>query len=80
MAGDSPSLMGICKIPMDLILSIIIRRLTVRMIAEKLSINKDTVWSVITENLEMRKDGPQAVVRGPETAKSHFEVTRCPLC
>jgi len=31
------------------------RRLTVRMIAEELSINKDTVWSIITENLEMRK-------------------------
>ena len=30
-------------------------RLTVRMIAEELSINKDTVWSIITENLEMRK-------------------------
>ena len=29
------------------------RRLTVRMIAEGLSINKDTVWSIITENLEM---------------------------
>ena len=25
------------------------------MIAEELSINKDTVWSIITENLEMRK-------------------------
>ena len=31
------------------------RRLTVRMIAEELSINKDTVWSIITENLERRK-------------------------
>ena len=31
------------------------RRLTVRMIAEELSINKDTVWSIITENLEMHK-------------------------
>ena len=30
-------------------------RLTMRMIAEELSINKDTVWSIITENLEMRK-------------------------
>ena len=30
-------------------------RLMVRMIAEELSINKDTVWSIITENLEMRK-------------------------
>ena len=28
---------------------------TVRMITEELSINKDTVWSIITENLEMRK-------------------------
>uniref|UniRef100_A0A8C4NIW3 Mos1 transposase HTH domain-containing protein n=1 Tax=Eptatretus burgeri TaxID=7764 RepID=A0A8C4NIW3_EPTBU len=46
------------------------RRLAVRMIAEDLSINMDTVWSIITENLEMRKDGPQAVVRGPETGKS----------
>ena len=25
------------------------------MIAEELSINEDTVWSIITENLEMRK-------------------------
>ena len=31
------------------------RRLMVRMIAEELSINKDTVWSIITENLEIRK-------------------------
>ena len=30
-------------------------RLMVRMIDEELSINKDTVWSIITENLEMRK-------------------------
>ena len=30
-------------------------RLTVPMIAEELSINKDTVWSIITEDLEMRK-------------------------
>ena len=50
------------------------RRLMVRMIAEELSFNKDTVWSIITENLEICKvckDGPQAVVRGPETAMSH---------
>lgn len=31
------------------------RRLTVRMIAEELSISKDTVWTIITEDLEMRK-------------------------
>ena len=30
-------------------------RLTVRMIAEELSINKDTVWNIVTENLEMHK-------------------------
>ena len=30
-------------------------RLMVRMITEELSLNKDTVWSIITENLEMRK-------------------------
>ena len=30
-------------------------RLTVRMIAEELAINKDTVWSIVNENLEMRK-------------------------
>ena len=30
-------------------------RLMVQMIAEELSINKDTVWSIITENLEMCK-------------------------
>ena len=31
------------------------RRLMVQMIAEELSINKGTVWSIITENVEMRK-------------------------
>ena len=31
------------------------RRFTVRMIAEERSINKDTVWSIIAENLEMCK-------------------------
>ena len=31
------------------------RRLTVRMIAEELSINKDTVWRIIHENLKMCK-------------------------
>ena len=31
------------------------RRLTVRMIAEELSISKDSVWAILTENLEMRK-------------------------
>ena len=51
------------------------RRLAVRMIAEELSINKDTVRSIITENLEVRKDDPQAVVRGPETATSQSVKT-----
>ena len=31
------------------------RRVMVQMIAEELCINKDTVWSIITENLEIRK-------------------------
>lgn len=31
------------------------RRVTVRMIAEELSISKDTVWTIITEDLGMRK-------------------------
>ena len=31
------------------------RRLTVRMISEELSIGRDTVWKILTENLEMRK-------------------------
>ena len=31
------------------------RRLTVRMIAEELAINKSTVWSIVSENLGMRK-------------------------
>lgn len=31
------------------------RRITVRMIAEELSISKDTVWAIITEDLQMRK-------------------------
>ena len=30
-------------------------RLTVRMISEKLSIGRDTVWKIFTENLEMHK-------------------------
>ncbi len=30
-------------------------RLTVRMISEELSIGRDTVWNILTENLEMRK-------------------------
>ena len=31
------------------------RRLTVRMIADDLSISKDSVWAILTEHLEMRK-------------------------
>ena len=31
------------------------RRLTVRMICEELSIGRDTVWKILTENLKMRK-------------------------
>ena len=31
------------------------RRLTVRMIANELSMNSERVWTIITEELEMRK-------------------------
>ena len=31
------------------------RRLTLRMISEELSIGRDAVWKILTENLEMRK-------------------------
>ena len=31
------------------------RRLTVRMIYEELSIRRDPVWKILTENLEMRR-------------------------
>ena len=31
------------------------RRMTVRMVAYELGINRETVWKIITEDLEMRK-------------------------
>ena len=37
------------------------RRLMVRMIASEMSISKETVWRIITENLGMRKIGAKMV-------------------
>uniref|UniRef100_A0A8C4R0B7 Mos1 transposase HTH domain-containing protein n=1 Tax=Eptatretus burgeri TaxID=7764 RepID=A0A8C4R0B7_EPTBU len=52
-------------------------RLTVRMIAEELSINKDTVWSIITENPEMRKLCAKMV---PKLLSSEQKQQRVTLC
>uniref|UniRef100_A0A8C4WUG0 Mos1 transposase HTH domain-containing protein n=1 Tax=Eptatretus burgeri TaxID=7764 RepID=A0A8C4WUG0_EPTBU len=53
------------------------RRLTVRMIAEELSINKDTVWSIITENLEMRKVCAKMVPKLLSEYQKQQRVTAC---
>ena len=53
------------------------RRLMVRMIAEELSINKDTVWSIITENLEMRKVCAKIVPKLLSEDKKQQRVTVC---
>ena len=53
------------------------RRLTVRMIAEELSINKDTVWSIITENLEMRKVCAKMVPKLLSEDQKQQRVTVC---
>ncbi len=52
-------------------------RLTVRMIAEELSINKDTVWSIITENLEMRKVCAKMVPKLLSEDQKQQKVTVC---
>ena len=53
------------------------RRLTVRMIVEELFINKDTVWSIITENLEMRKVCAKMVPRLLSEDQKQQIVTVC---
>ena len=53
------------------------RQLTVRMIAEELSINKDTVWSIITENLEMRKVCAKMVPKLFSEDQKQQRVTVC---
>ena len=53
------------------------RPLTVRMIVEELSINKDTVWSIITENLEMRKVCAKMVPKLLSEDQKQQRVTVC---
>uniref|UniRef100_A0A8C4QUV3 Mos1 transposase HTH domain-containing protein n=1 Tax=Eptatretus burgeri TaxID=7764 RepID=A0A8C4QUV3_EPTBU len=53
------------------------RRLTVRMIGEELSINKDTVWSIITENLEMRTVYSKMVPKLLSKDQKQQRVTVC---
>ena len=53
------------------------RRLTVRMISEELSINKETVWSIITENLEMRKVWAKMVPKLLSEDQKQQRVTDC---
>ena len=53
------------------------RRLTVRMIAEELSIDKDTVWSIITENLKMRKVCAKMVPKLLSEDQKQQRVTVC---
>uniref|UniRef100_A0A8C4Q143 Transposase n=1 Tax=Eptatretus burgeri TaxID=7764 RepID=A0A8C4Q143_EPTBU len=52
-------------------------RLTVWMIAEELSINKVTVWSIITENLEMRKVCVKMVPKLLSEDQKQLRVTVC---
>uniref|UniRef100_A0A8C4Q8U9 Transposase n=1 Tax=Eptatretus burgeri TaxID=7764 RepID=A0A8C4Q8U9_EPTBU len=53
------------------------RRLTVRMIAEELSINKDTVWSIITENLEMCKVCANMILKLLSEDRKQQRLTVC---
>uniref|UniRef100_A0A8C4Q567 Mos1 transposase HTH domain-containing protein n=1 Tax=Eptatretus burgeri TaxID=7764 RepID=A0A8C4Q567_EPTBU len=52
-------------------------QLTVWMIAEELSINKETVWSIITENLEMRKVCGKMVPKLLSEDQKQQRVTVC---
>ena len=52
-------------------------QLTVRMIAEELSINKDTIWSIITENLEMCKVCAKMVPKLLSEDQKQQRVTVC---
>ena len=49
----------------------------VRMIAEELSINKDTVWSIITGNLEMRKVCAKMVPKLLSEDQKQQRITVC---
>ena len=53
------------------------RRLTLRMIAEELSINKDIVWSIITENLKMCKVCAKMVPKLLSKDQKQKRVTVC---
>ena len=53
------------------------RRLMVRMIAEELSINKDTVWRIITENRKMRKVCEKMVSKLLSEDQKQQRVTVC---
>ena len=53
------------------------RRLMVWMIAEELSFNKDTVWSIITENLEMHKVCAKMVPKLLSEDQKQQRVTVC---
>ena len=53
------------------------RQLTVRMIAEELSFNKDTVWGIITENIEMRKVCAKMVPKLLSEDQKERRVTVC---
>ena len=53
------------------------RRLAVRKIAEELFINKDTVWSIITENLKMCKVCAKMV---PELLSEDQKQQRVTVC
>ena len=53
------------------------RRLTVRMIYEKLSIGRDTVWKILTENLEMRKLCAKMVPRILSEYQKQRKLTVC---
>ena len=55
------------------------RRLMVRMIAEELSINKDTVWHIITENLEMCKVCAKMVLKLLSEDQKQQRETVCHL-
>ena len=52
-------------------------RLMVWMIAEELSINKDTVWSIIIENLELRKVCAKMVPKLLSEDQKQQRVTVC---
>ena len=54
------------------------RRLTVRMICEELSIGRDTVWKILTENLKMRKLCAKMVPKILSKYQRQQRFTVCP--